>query len=572
MPTTGGVAGSARGVLSGAVNPANIGPTRCIRCGMGAILRPMAYQSETGAPEPFRVWGAHLSWARRAGPYLAALLVTAVALGLGLLIKTELLVANVALVYLAGVVFCAARWGLGPALLACLLSVAALNFFFFPPLHNLAVDDPENVVAVITFVGVAVFVARLTARARENAGLAERRAVVTEELYAFARRLTGVDDLDRLLDVTAEQISTAIGVETVLMLANEDVLAIRASVPPVEGLDPADLAAAETCFADRGEDPASGAPAAVSYRFLPLRSVSSTVGVIGIRRDGHPPILTPDAQRLVQAIIDQVAVAIERLALAADVERARVAAETEGLRSAMLSAISHDLKTPLAAILGAATSLGSYNSYFEQEEREDLVATIREEAERMSCFVANLLDITRVEAGTLDVQWEATDVGDVIGAAARRIRRVLGSHRLNLRIAPDLPMLNLDGVLLEQTLFNLLDNASKYSPPRSTITIEARRMHDRIVIKVVDEGPGIPPPDLKRIFEKFYRSGHRGRQRAGTGLGLAISRGFVEAMGGRIIAGNRTDRSGAVIMIGFPLPREGDLPRVPETDPEADDD
>lgn len=567
MPTTGGVAVSARGFLPSAVNPANIGPTRCIRGGMGAILRPMGYQSETGAPEPFRGWAAHLSWARRMGPYLAALLVTAVALGVGLLIKTELLVSNVALVYLAGVVFCAARWGLGPALLACLLSVAALNFFFFPPLHDLAVEDPENVVAVITFVGVAVFVARLTARARENAGLAERRAVVTEELYAFARRLTGVDGLDRLLDVTAEQISTAIGVETVLMLANEEVLAIRASVPPVNGLDPADLATAETCFADRGEDPASGAAVtAASYRFLPLRSVSSTVGVIGIRRDGHPPLLTPDARRLVQAIIDQVAVAIERLALAADVERARVAAETEGLRSAMLSAISHDLKTPLAAILGAATSLGSYSSYFEQEEREDLVVTIREEAERMSCFVANLLDITRVEAGTLDVQWEATDVGDVIGAAARRIRRVLGSHRLNLRIAPDLPMLNLDGVLLEQTLFNLLDNAAKYAPPRSTITIEARRMNDRIVIKVVDEGPGIPPPDLKRIFEKFYRSGHRGRQRAGTGLGLAISRGFVEAMGGRIIAGNRTDRSGAIIMIGFPLPREGDLPQVPDAD------
>ena len=573
MPTAGGFPISARGFPPGAVNPANSGPSRCIGCGMGAILRPMGYQNETGAPEPLRGWAAPLSWARRAGPYLAAVLVTAIALGLGLLIKTELRVANVALVYLAGVVFCAARWGLGPALLAGLLSVAALNFFFFPPLHDLAVEDPENVVAVITFVGVAVFVARLTAHARENAGLAERRAVVTEELYAFARRLTGVDDLDRLLDVTAEQVSTAVGVETVLLLANEDVLAIRAGVPPAEGLDPADLAAAETCFADRGDGSASeAAVAAASYRFFPLRSVSSTVGVIGIRRDGQPPMLTTDARRLVQAIIDQVAVAIERLALAADVERARVAAETEGLRSAMLSAISHDLKTPLAAILGAATSLGSYNSYFEQEEREDLVATIREEAERMSCFVANLLDITRVEAGTLDVQWEATDVGDVIGAAARRIRRVLGSHRLNLRIAPDLPMLNLDGVLLEQTLFNLLDNASKYSPARSAITIEARRMNDRIVIKVVDEGPGIPPPDLKRIFEKFYRSGHRGRQRAGTGLGLAISRGFVEAMGGRIIAGNRTDRSGAVIMIGFPLPREGDLPRVPETDPEADDD
>lgn len=277
-------------------------------------------------------------------------------------------------------------------------------------------------------------------------------------------------------------------------------------------------------------------------------------------------MLADEERRFVQAIADQVAVAITRLSLAADVERARVAAETEGLRSAMLSAISHDLKTPLASILGAATSLGSYSSYFEQQERDELVTTIREEAERMSGFVANLLDITRLESETLEVRSEATDIEELIGAAVRRVRRLLGSRRLTLRVAADLPMLYLDGVLLEQTLFNLIDNAAKYSPQGSTIVIEARRANDRILIKVIDEGPGIPPRELKRIFEKFYRSGQSGRQRAGTGLGLAICRGFVEAMGGRIIAGNRTDRQGAVFMIGFPLPRETSLPPMPVTD------
>jgi two-component system sensor histidine kinase KdpD len=294
---------------------------------------------------------------------------------------------------------------------------------------------------------------------------------------------------------------------------------------------------------------------ASSYLFLPLRTMGGTVGVMGLRQDGRPPLLTDDDSRFVEAMTDQVAVAIQRLTLAADVERARVVVETESLRSAMLSAISHDLKTPLASILGAATSLGSYNSYFEQQEREDLVATIREEAERMSCFVANLLDITRVESGTLEVRSEATDIEEVIGVAARRARRVLRGHRVNLRVAPDLPMLTLDGVLLEQSLFNLLDNAAKYSPPQSTIIVEAKRAGDRVMIKVVDEGPGIYPKDINRIFEKFYRSGHGRRQRAGTGLGLAISRGFVEAMGGRIIAGNRTDRPGAAFMIGFPYPK-----------------
>ena len=508
----------------------------------------------------------------RLRPYLGVLIVIAVALAVGLLIRSQLSVANIALVFLAGVVFCAARWGLRPALLACLLSVLALNFFFFPPLHNLSVDDPENVVAVITFVGVAVFVGRLTARARADAALAERRAKVTEELYAFARELTRIDDLDELLVLTAREVATATATETLLLVPSQDVLTIRAAVPSIDSLDPADLAEADRRLANPGAASADNAPTgaveAASYMFLSLWAGGGPVAVLGLRRDGRPPRLDEEQRRFVGAIADQVAVAIKRLSLADDVERARVSAETESLRSAMLSAISHDLKTPLASILGAATSLGSYSSYFEQQQRDELVTTIREEAERMSCFIANLLDITRVESGTLDVRTEATDVEEVIGAAVRRVRRLLGSRRLTLRVAPDLPMLPLDGVLLEQVLFNLLDNAAKYAPQQSTIEIEAKLVNDRVVIKVMDEGPGVPAKELSRIFEKFYRSGQRGRQRAGTGLGLAICRGFVEAMGGRIIAGNRTDHPGAVIMIGFPLPPGG----APSQPPVADDD
>ncbi len=315
---------------------------------------------------------------------------------------------------------------------------------------------------------------------------------------------------------------------------------------------------------DQGNASAGGGEPELKFSFLPLRSAGETVGVVGISRRGHPPQLSDDERRFVEAITDQVAVAVKRLKLADEVERARVTAETESLRSAMLSAISHDLKTPLASILGAATSLSSYNSYFEQQERDELVATIREEAERMSRFIANLLDITRVESGTLEVQSEATDIEEVVGAVVRRARRVLGSRRLQIRVAPDLPMLDLDGVLLEQTLFNLLDNAAKYAPQQSTIVIDARRVNDRIIIKVMDEGPGISPQERTRIFEKFYRSGQSGRQRAGTGLGLAICRGFVEAMGGRIIAGNRTDRRGAVFLIGFPLPKLATVRHPPD--------
>jgi two-component system sensor histidine kinase KdpD len=528
------------------------------------VLRKLQHKDHPMRMEGTIDAGKHRGLPRRASltalyqrvlPYFAAVVVTAIALLVALLIKTELFVANVALIFLAGVVLCAARWGLMPALLACALSVCSLNFFFFPPIHDLMVDDPENVVAVLVFVGVAIFVARLTARARADARLAERRAMVTNKLYIFARQLTTIDDLDELLKLTAGHIAAALEVDAILLLPDKDVLTLRVSVPPIEALEPADMALAEQCWL-RGQSDASAltGTSASSYLFLPLRTVGGTVGVLGLRQDGHTPLLTNDDSRFVEAMTDQVAVAIQRLTLAADVQRARVAAETESLRSAMLSAISHDLKTPLASILGAATSLGSYNSYFEQQQREDLVATIREEAERMSCFVANLLDITRVESGALEVRSEATDIEEVIGVAARRARRVLRGHRLNLRVAPDLPMLALDGVLLEQSLFNLLDNAAKYSPPQSTITVEAKGVGDRVMIKVMDEGPGIYSQDINRIFEKFYRSGHGRRQRAGTGLGLAISRGFVEAMGGRIIGGNRTDRPGAVFMIGFPYP------------------
>lgn len=506
-------------------------------------------------------------FAHRLWPYLAATAIIGGALLFAHLIAMELAVGNVTLIFLAGVVLCAARWGLPAALLACVLSVLSLNFFFLPPLHNLAVDDPDNVVTVVVFVGVAVFIARLTARARADAKLASRRAQTMEDLYAFARRLTTIDDLGALTDLTASHVASALGVEVILVLPEGEELAVRAAAPAVDAIDPADLAAAENLWlSTRGAKDAVGPVSTAHYLFLPLQAVGSGVGVLGLSRVGQPPLLSAEERGFVDAIADQVAVAIERLSLAEDVERARIAVETESLRSAMLSAISHDLKTPLASILGAATSLGSYNSYFEQQERDDLVATIREETERMSRFVANLLDITRVESGTLVVAREATDIEEVIGAAVRRARPVLGNHRLSLRVADDLPMLDLDGVLLEQTIFNLLDNAGKYSPAQSTITIDARRINDRIVIKVLDEGSGIAPQDVKRIFEKFYRSGHRGRQRAGTGLGLAICRGFVEAMGGRIIAGNRTDRPGAVIMIGFPHSREAARPRMPEGD------
>jgi two-component system sensor histidine kinase KdpD len=269
--------------------------------------------------------------------------------------------------------------------------------------------------------------------------------------------------------------------------------------------------------------------------------------------------LTPDERRLLDALADQVAVAIERISLARGLAEARVLAETERLRAALLTSISHDLRTPLASILGTASSLRNYADKYDAADRDELLATLESEAERLNRFVGNLLDMTRLEAGAIELKLDLADVAEIVGAALQRAGSVLARHRIEVTVAPDLPMLRLDPILFEQVLFNLLDNAAKYAPPGSRIDVHARRDGDVVAIEVIDEGPGIPPGDLERVFDKFYRAQAQDRRRAGTGLGLAICRGFIEAQGGRIEAQNRADRSGAILTVRVPVPEATEI-------------
>jgi two-component system sensor histidine kinase KdpD len=212
------------------------------------------------------------------------------------------------------------------------------------------------------------------------------------------------------------------------------------------------------------------------------------------------------------------------------------------------------LRTPLASILGTVSSLRSYAERYDESEREELLATLQDEAERLNRFVGNLLDMTRLESGAIELRLDLVDVAEIVGAALQRAGSVLAQHRVEVDIASDLPMLHLDAILFEQVLFNLLDNAAKYAPPESRIEVHARHVGDVVAIAVMDEGPGIPSGDLERVFDKFYRVQAQDRRRAGTGLGLAICRGFVEAQGGQIDAQNRRDRPGAVVTIRIPVP------------------
>jgi two-component system sensor histidine kinase KdpD len=263
--------------------------------------------------------------------------------------------------------------------------------------------------------------------------------------------------------------------------------------------------------------------------------------------------LTADQRRLLDALIDQAALAIERVRLVGDIDRVKRTMETERLRSALLTSISHDLKTPLASVLGAADALRDMAPSLDDAAKADLLGTIIEEAERLNRFIANLLDMTKLESGAVVPNAAPHDVGEIVGSSIRRASKILARHNIEVDVAADLPMVAVDAVLLEQVLFNLLDNAAKYAPPETAIRIRSWRAADVVGIQVLDEGSGIPPDDLERIFEKFYRAQKGDRVRPGTGLGLAISRGFIEAMHGSINATNRADRPGAAFTITLPM-------------------
>ncbi len=496
--------------------------------------------------------------------YLLATVYVVIALMVGALLDQFLDVRNLALVFLMAVLTSAVMHGLRPALYSSVLGSLAFNFFFLPPRYTFTISDPESVLALFFFFGVAIIASNLTATVQRQAAAARHRARTTEDLYLFSKKLAGTGTLDDVLWATAFQLASMLKVRVVLLLPEDGTIAVKAGYPPDDTLDDADIAAARWAWehnhaAGRGADTLPGA----KRLYVPLRTGRSAVGVIGLdsdRRDG--PLLTPEQQRLLDALADQAALAIERIQLVGDVDRARLAVEADRLRSALLTSISHDLKTPLAAILGAAGTLRDYLDSMSAEDRADLLSTIVDESERLNRFIANLLDMTRIGSGAMEPNSLPNFIEDIAGSALRRSAKILAHHRTRLQIADDLPMVRVDPVLLEQVLFNLLDNAAKYAPEGSTIGIRSWANAYNVFVEISDEGPGIPAEDLERVFDTFYRVRKGDQVRAGTGLGLSICRGFVEAMGGTITAANRTDREGAAFTIR--LPRANDIPALEE--------
>lgn len=486
---------------------------------------------------------------------IAAVIAIAGALGLGLFALHWLQPPAISMFFLAAVLLCANRFGTGSALVAAVLSFFAYNFFFIAPIHTLTVASPHELLALTVFLLVAIITGSLSGRVREQSDAAGRRIFQTQMLFDFSRKLSATATLDDVLWAVASQTASAIRGETIVLLAENGELAIKAAFPPEDSMGASEWTAARWALNHRE---AAGLRTTTlpnaHFTFRPLQTPRGVVGVIGLRPGAAE--LSAEDDRVVEALVDQTTVAIERTLLVGDAARAEATAENERLRSALLSSISHDLRTPLATILGAVTSLRSLGSKMPKESQVELLSAIEEETRRMSRFVTNLLDMTRLEAPNLEIKRDWVDLADIIRAAASRARTAWPDRQLELVIPAGLPLVHGDSGLLEQVVFNLLDNANKYSEAGSRTKVAAAQRGAELVLEVSDEGQGIPPEDLERVFDKFYRVKQDDGRGAGVGLGLAICRGIVTALGGTITAASPAEGGrGTRITIRLPLPK-----------------
>jgi two-component system sensor histidine kinase KdpD len=486
------------------------------------------------------------------GGVAAAPIAVSGAVLLGLVANHFLKLPNLSMIFLAAVLFCAITFGTWSAVIAAGLSFLAYNFFFIEPVHTFTIASPHELLALFIFLLVAILTGGLAGRVREQSIMALTRVKQVETLFDLSRKLSASVKIDDLMWIVATQAAATARGQSIVLLQKEGELEIMAGMPPEDNLGPADWTAARWSFR-HGEVAGWNSETLPNARFqyYPLKTPHGIAGVVGVRPSEAK--LSAEAQRMMEALMDQVSTALERTILADEAADARASAEGEKLRSALLSSISHDLRTPLSSIVGSVTTLRSLDSKMTKPVRDDLLANIEEEASRLSRFVANLLDMTKIEGGAVKLGKEPVDVADVVAAAIRQARQTWPQREIVTNIAPAIPSVAGDAALLEQLVFNLLDNAHKYSPSESPTSVSIAEEEGHIVLRVEDEGPGIAQDELERVFEKFYRvKGGDGRS-PGTGLGLAICRGIANAMGGSIQAESPVSNArGTRIVVRFP--------------------
>ncbi len=461
--------------------------------------------------------------------------------------------ADLAMVYLLGIVFTASRSGKGPSLFATLLSVAVFDFFFIPPYYSFAISDIRYLITFSVMFVVAFVISRLTLRVREQADAARQRERRTAALYHLSRELVSERKKDRLSAIAVKHISEVFSSQAVLLIPDDKGnLVISASGPNIFALDQKELGVAQWTFDHRewaglGTDTLPGAKAL----YLPLVAASRTVGVVGILPGPSVGSFDQEQIHVLESFANQTAIALERAFLAGEKHRALLKAETETLRNTLLSSVSHDLRTPLTGITGAVTTLLQNDVTIDTNGRLELLQTIHEEAEHLNRIIRNILDMTRLESGAIKINKEWQSLEEIAGMVLGRLAEKLKGHPLTTKLPADLPLLHCDGLLMGQVLTNLLENAVKYTPQGTPLELSASIQGDTVRVELADRGPGISPGSEEHIFEKFVRGQTTG---GGVGLGLTICRTIIAAHGGKIWAENRPD-GGAVFR--FTLPLEG---------------
>jgi two-component system sensor histidine kinase KdpD len=467
------------------------------------------------------------------------------------------------MVYLLGIVVVSLRFGYGPSLLAAVLSVLCFDFFFIPPLYTFAVRDLSHVVTFGVMFMVALVISGLTQRVRAQAESAGQREQRTASLYALSRELSATKQIEDIAHIAARHLFDALAMDAGLFVPSADrsKLVLLDMGRQALRVDDQERAVADWVW-DHERPAGIGTDTLHSARalYLPLLAARGKVSVLAVSHRDPERLLSPETRQHLAAFANQIASAIERSQLAGEAQLAQLQMETEQMRSSLLSSVSHDLRTPLAVVTGAASTL--LEDAIDPATRRELTETILEEAQRLNRLVRNLLDMTRLEAGALRVKKEWQPIEEVVGSALNRTEQALSGRTVLTDLALDLPLVPLDAVLIEQVLVNLLENAVKYTPPESPVEIRARKCPTGVQLVVADRGPGIPAGEELRIFDKFYRV--NGGQGGGVGLGLAICRGIVMAHGGQLFVERRP---GGGAEFRFQLPVDGAPPALDAPDP-----
>jgi two-component system sensor histidine kinase KdpD len=446
---------------------------------------------------------------------------------------------NLAMIFLASVLVTGAAFGFGPALAAAAAAALSYNFFFIEPRMSFSIGHLSDLITFGVFFAVAVITGLLTGRVRDQSRYTARRAAVFASLLAASRRLSAVSTRDEAAQALAEQVAAAAGGAALVLLPEEGEIKTAAGSPELSPLDASAMTAARWAW-EKGEPAGAGTGTLpqIDWTFWPLQGLRARSGVAGVSAQSANLGANTGAgeDRVLLALLDQGAVALERAELAAATVQAETFRRSDQLRAALLNSISHDLRTPLSTVLGAATTLLDYGGTLRPEVYRDLLVSIGEEAHRLNRYVGDLLDMTRLEGGALNPRMDWTDVRDVLVAAIERVERRLGARKLVRDFPAELSLVKIDTGLLEQAVVNILDNAIAYSPDATDIEVAAYEDRSNVVISIEDDGQGIPTAELERVFDKFRRLQQPSDRGKGVGLGLSISKGFVEAMGGRIAA------------------------------------